>query len=193
MVVDGVLAAICAVTATLVSATVPAHAASVSATQQMTLTTGAGTLAVFSPPSLTLPNGVPGGTLNNVPLGSLQWQNTLNDATTSSVAVCATDLYDSATGMSIPFSYVSVEAGQSVSGIPGNVGTIPIPSPPGAMAFSGPDPIPGTTYSASATLATGSTTTEGTWTQSGNALSIQIPASARSGTYTATLQYTITG
>jgi hypothetical protein len=60
--------------------------------------------------------------------------------------------------------------------------------------FGGVDATPGTSYSAPITLATGSTTSVGTWTMAANKITVGVPANTiPSSPFTATIQYTITG
>ncbi len=162
------------------------------ATQLMTATTTAGTLAVNVPASLSLGSLAPGSTASNVALGSLAWTDTLNDSTASSITLAATDLYNATGPKVVPFTNFTVGSGSSINTATNNTDSMPTAGPAGAL--SGADTTPGTTYSSAVTLASGSVTTEGTWTQPGNTITVVVPANVpSSGTMTATLQYTVVG
>lgn len=182
--------ALSAVTALLAILPRPAEAAA--GTQQVTAKVGAGSLTLNEPPAVSLGPTVPGGTAA-ASLGTVSWTDTLNDGTVSNVLLSATDFYDASTGAHIGFTNMSITVGQSITGVTGNAGAAPSPAAPGPFALGGPDWTPGLTYSAPISLATGSATTEGTWTQSGNRVTLIVPASSGNGTYVATFQYTITG
>lgn len=174
------------------TATAPASAAT--GNQTMTATTAAaGTLSITAPAAINLGGSLaPGSTVSNFALGSLSWTDTLNDSTASSVTVASTDLFASASKLD-PFTNFTFNTGASSVGTQaGNTGTTPTVSGGGTLA--GTDTTPGTTFSSAVALAGGSTTTEGTWSESGNTITVLVPASlVNSGAMTATIQYTITG
>ena len=56
------------------------------------------------------------------------------------------------------------------------------------------DSTSGTSYSSPITLASGSATTKGSWTQAANKITVGVPANTIPATvFTATIQYTVTG
>ena len=191
----GVVVGLVGTSAALTGSVLPAGAASTSGTQTMTATTAAGSLSVTAPSGINLGGAItPGTTVSNSALGSLSWTDTLNNSTASSMTVAATSLFN-ATGPKIdPFTNFSVGVGQTVNTSTGNSGTTPTAAAAGPTALTGTDTTPGTTFSNPLTLATASTTTEGTWTQTGNQITVIVPASlTNSGAMSSTLQYTITG
>ena len=169
------------------------HAANSSGTQQMTLTTSGGSLTVTAPTNVNVGATPPGTTVSNVALGTLGWQDTLNNGTVSSTSIAMTDFFDSGTSAAIPFTNMSVKIGQTITGRVENTGSMPVAGPAGPFTFSGPDPTPGTSFASVVTLSSASTTSEGNWLQSGNQLNVSVPAATSSGAFVATIQYTITG
>ena len=165
-------------------------------TQQMTLNTTGGSLTVTAPgdvdTSVFPGTTMPGQTITDIPLGTLTWQNTLNNGVVSSMSIAMTDFYNANTAASIPFSNMAVKVGQSISGRIENTGTPPVPAPSGPYTFAGADPNPGSSFANVVSLVAGSTTTAGTWNQGGNALTIHVPANIGPGSYVATIQYTLT-
>ncbi len=59
--------------------------------------------------------------------------------------------------------------------------------------FQGTDTTPGTTYPNPVTIASGTATNQGQFTQSGSTLQVGTGLNAKPGSYTGHLQYTITG
>lgn len=175
----------------------PASAATSSGTQSMTATLTAGTVAITAPATFSLGTSIaPGSTVSNSALGALAWTDTENDATASSVTLAATDLCPTSCTSSndAPYTGFTVAAGSSIadgSGCTNNTGTTPAAGAGGTL--SGTDTTPGTTFSSAVTLATGSTTTEGCWSQTGNTITVKFPANIASASLTSTLQYTVTG
>jgi hypothetical protein len=169
------------------------HAFAAAGTQTVSGTTSLGLLSITAPGSLTLPALVDGSSTAATNLGSLSWTDTLNTATAASVTLAATDLYFAA-GVAghISFADFTISVDQAPSGNILNLGAFTAGA--ASQTLSGTDTTPGTTYSAPITLATGTTTTVGTWTQSANKITVGVPANMTpSSVFTATVQYTITG
>jgi hypothetical protein len=170
-----------------------AFAATAGGTQILTGSTSPGVLSVTAPGTLALPALVDGSSTAATDLGSLSWTDTLNTATASSVTLAATDLYFAAGATShIIFTNFTISVDQAPTGNALNTGSVT--SGPASQTLSGADTTPGTTYSAPITLATGSTTTGGTWNQAANKITVSVPSTTILNTaFTATIQYTITG
>lgn len=159
-----------------------------SATQTVSVTVAAGTLAISTVQSSVAFGTVhPGGSSGAVGVGDIDYTNTLGDGSDWSATVAATDLTGS--GNAIPFTALTYRPGATVSGASG--------SDPGAQtntaAFAGTDTTPGTTYSSPVTLLNGTKAVEGDFVQSGSTVTLQLPPNAAAGSYTGTLQYTIVG
>jgi len=170
-----------------------AFAATASGTQTVTGTTQAGVLSVTAPGSLVLATLVGGTSTPATNLGSLSWTDTLNSATASSVTLAATDLYYAAGAAGhINFTNFTISVDQAPTGDSLDTGAVTAGT--ASQTLTGADTTPGTTFSAPITLATGNTLTVGTWTQAGNKITVGVPAATiPSTTFTATIQYTITG
>jgi hypothetical protein len=170
-----------------------AFAATAGGTQTVTGTTQAGVLSVTAPGSMVLATLVGGTSTPATNLGSLSWTDTLNTATASSVTLAATDLYYAAGASShIKFTNFTISVDQAPTGGPLNTGAVTAGT--ASQTLTGADTTPGTTFSAPITLATGNTLTVGTWTQAANQITVGVPAATiPSTTFTATIQYTITG
>lgn len=153
--------------------------------------TGSGSLTITAPGSISLGTSIaPGATIAAAALGTLGYTNTLSDGLSWSVTVATTDLYNSGTSATLPFTDMSLGVGQTVSC------SLAAPSAgaAGPTAFSGTDTTPGTTFSSAITAASGTSAQGGTCTQTGDALTVNVPANLLgSGAMTATVQYTITG
>ncbi len=180
-------------TALIVFGTGTASAAS--GTQVVTGASAGGVLSITAPPSLALPSLVAGSSTAATNLGSLTWTDTMNDAVVSSVTLAATNLWHAAgAGLYIPFQDFTITADPAPVANVNNTGaapTVPAGSPyvltgaptTGFAAFS--DPI---------TLATSSATSEGSWTETGNQISVAVPGNTTPATtFAATIQYTVTG
>lgn len=185
----GLMAASLAVGASCISAK------AASSTQTMTAATAAsGTLSITAPGALNLGNSIaPGTTLSAVALGPVNWTDTLNDATASSVTVAAEDLC-----IAGPTSKISASTNFSISTSGSSIGTTGGNTGSNPTVGGGASPLGGasgcSTYSSSATLANASATTEGTWSESGNTITVVVPANLlNSGAMTSTIQYTVTG
>jgi hypothetical protein len=126
------------------------------------------------------------------------WTDTLNDSTSSSLTLAASDLYLSSPSEKIAFTAFTLNPGTPAAGNSGSCqssdDTGSTPSAGSGGALTGTDTTPGTTQSSAVTLANASSTTEGCWTQA-NTISINVPASdaGYTTTMTSTLTYTITG
>jgi hypothetical protein len=128
-------------------------------------------------------------------LGSLSWTDTMNDAVVSSVTLAATNLWHAAgAGLYIPWADFTITVDPSPSANAMNTGAaivVPAGSP---YVLSGAATTDFGTYSSPITLATGSATSEGTWTQASNQIVVAVPADTTPATtFTATIQYTVTG
>ena len=170
-----------------------AFAATASGTQTVTGTTSAGVLSVTAPGALTLPALVGGSSTAATNLGSLSWTDTLNTATASSVTMAATDLYYAAGASShIVFTNFTISVDQAPTGNALNSGAVVAGT--ASQTLTGADTTPGTTFSAPITLVTENPLADGTWTQAANKITVGVPASTiPATTFTATIQYTITG
>jgi hypothetical protein len=154
-----------------------------------------GFLAISAPAALNIGTIAAGTSVGPVTLGSLNWTDTIDDATASSVSLASTDLYYSSS-VYLPFTDISIGVGQTITEASTNTGPNDTAGAAGPTALGGTDTTPGTTYSTSLVLASGSTTSQGTYTQAGNAITVTVPASLSTSTpdtLTATVQYTIMG
>lgn len=161
--------------------------------QTVTASISAGTLAITPTTSVSLGTLVPGSSGNTVGLGPLSWTDTLNDGAAPGVTVNCTDLYGGGT-KDIPFDDMAIQVDQTISGIAGNTGPAWSAGVASPGVFTGTDTTPGTTPSTGITLATATSTSEGTYTQSNNQIVVSVPANqANDPSLSATLQFTITG
>ncbi|MFZ0169615.1 MAG: hypothetical protein WAL64_09390 [Candidatus Dormiibacterota bacterium] len=167
---------------------------SLAATQTLTGTSSPGVLSITAPGSLTLPTLVNGSSTAATSLGSLSWTDTLNDATVSSVTLAATNLWHAAgAGLYIPWADFTITVDQSPTAGGLNTGSAAVAGPATEVLTGTPTTDFGT-YSTPITLATASATSEGTWTQANNQITISVPANTTASTlFSATIQYTITG
>jgi hypothetical protein len=142
---------------------------------------------------------------NTVDLGKLDFANTLNDTTAWNVTAAMTDLLPSGFSGSCTasstncLSYTNVQLASSttftvVSGAATNL--VHVVS---GLPFAGSDDNPGTTMSSPKLVLTAGATDKGSYTQGDGTLAGDnnlLPTSGlslESGTYSGTLQYTITG
>jgi hypothetical protein len=125
----------------------------------------------------------PGSTSVPASVGNITYRNTLNNGQVWSSSVAATSLV--AGSSVVPFTGITFVPGSTVT--PSG----PVPGPAGA--FTGTDTTPGTTYSDPRTLVTAQPADQGDFVHSGSTASLHVPVDASSGTYSGTLQYTITG
>lgn len=155
--------------------------------QSVTATVVAGTLTVTAPPALVT-NLSPGVANTGIALGSLVYTNTLNDGLAWTVTVTSNDWMFSTN--TIHFTGMTVTPGSTIGVGTGGVGT---PTAGGGGTFTGSDATPGTTQSSPVTMATGTSTTQGVFTQNGSTLAVIVPGGTPTGAYTGTIVYTITG
>ena len=164
-------------------------------TQTVTGATVGGILTITAPGALALPTLVAGSATAATNLGSLSWTDTMNDAVVSSVTLAAQNLWEAAgAGLYIPFADFTITVDPTISPNVNNTGaaaTVPAGSP---YVLTGTPTTGFAGYSTPITLATASATSEGTWTEAGNQISIAVPANTTPGTsFLATIQYTVTG
>lgn len=164
-------------------------------TQIVTGATVGGILTITAPGALALPTLVAGSSTAATNLGSLSWTDTMNDAVVSSVTLAAQNLWEAAgAGLYIPFADFTITVDPTISPNVNNTGaaaTVPAGSP---YVLAGTPTTGFAGYSTPITLATASATSEGTWTEAGNQISIAVPANTTPGTsFSATIQYTVTG
>lgn len=125
-----------------------------------------------------------GGSATNIAAGDLIYNDSLANSNAWSVTAVASDL---TTGSNtIGYSNLTFTPGAFTSG-PDAMGPPPTAGPAGT-AFSGTG-----SSSLPITIATGTTTTRGTYSQTGSTMSLTVPAGAPAGSYTGQIQYTITG
>lgn len=146
-------------------------------------------LSISPPSSVSLGTTIAAGsTVSNVALGSVSYTNTMNDGLAWSVTLAATDLFNATGPKTVPFTNFKITVGQTVS--PAG----PTPTAAGPTALGGGDSQPGTTYSGFLALVNGTSTQNGTYSQTGDAVTVTFPANQiNSGTMTSTIQYTLTG
>ena len=169
--------------------------AAASGTQVVTGATLAGILSITAPGALTLPTLVAGSSTAATNLGSLTWTDTMNDAVVSSVTLAATNLWHAAgAGLYIPWADFTITVDPTTTPNVNNSGTnavVPAGSP---YVLTGAPTTDFATYSNPITLATASATSEGSWTQAANQISVAVPGNTTPGTtFAATIQYTVTG
>ena len=169
--------------------------AAASGTQVVTGATLAGILSITAPGALTLPTLVAGSSTAATNLGSLTWTDTMNDAVVSSVTLAATNLWHAAgAGLYIPWADFTITVDPTVTPNVNNGGAnavVPAGSP---YVLTGTPTTGFVGYSTPITLATASATSEGSWTQAANQISVAVPGNTTPGTtFAATIQYTVTG
>jgi len=181
---------------------VEAGATGASGTQSMTVTVPAGTLSIALQLSSIDLESVGGGSASGpVSVGPLTYANTLDDGLGWSASVSATDLgngqnsFISATDLTYTPSPVIIQPGDTAPD-----GGNPTAGTGGPFTFScqgGSDAVQGTSYSCplslfSAPIVNG-TTAQGDWQQLDNTVSLSVPPGQAAGSYSGTLQYSITG
>ena len=173
----------------------PVAADAASSTQLVTGTSQAGVLSITAPGALTLPTLVGGSSIAATNLGSLSWTDTMNDAAVSSVTLAATNLWQAAgAGLYIPWGRFTITVDPSPTANVNNTGAAVVVPAGSPYVLAGTPTTDFATYSTPITLATGSATSEGTWTQANNKITVSVPANTTPGTtMTATIQYTVTG
>jgi hypothetical protein len=170
-------------------------AAAASGTQIVTGSTSAGVLSISAPGALTLPALVAGSSTAATNLGSLTWTDTMNDAVVSSVTLAATNLWHAAgAGLYIPWADFTITVDQTPTANVNNSGAAATVPPGSPYVLAGTATTDFATYSTAITLATASATSEGSWTQANNQITVAVPGNTTPGTlFTATIQYTVTG
>jgi hypothetical protein len=182
-----------AVGAVIIFGSVPAAAAS--GTQIVTGSTSGGVLSIAAPGALTLPTLVAGSSTAATNLGSLSWTDTMNDSVVSSVTFAATNLWHAAgAGLYIPWADFTITVDPTPTPNAMNTGAAAVVPPGSPYVLAGTPTTDFGTYSTPITLATASATSEGTWTMASNQIVVAVPANTTPGTtFTATIQYTVTG
>jgi hypothetical protein len=170
-------------------------AAAASSTQLLTGTTPAGVLSITAPGALTLPSLVGGRSTVATNLGSVSWTDTMNDAAVSSVTLAATNLWHAAgAGLYIPWADFTITVDSAPSADAMNTGPAVVVPPGSPYVLTGAATTDFATYCTPITLATGSATSEGTWTQANNQIVVAVPANTTPDTsFSGTIQYTVTG
>ncbi len=166
-----------------------------SATQVVTGATIGGILSITAPGTLALPTLVAGSSTSATNLGSVSWTDTLNDSVVSSVTLAATNLWHAAgAGLYIPWADFTITVDPTPTPNAMNTGSAATVPPGSPYVLTGAATTDFGTYSTPITLATASATSEGTWTQTTNQISVAVPANTTPGTtFSATIQYTVTG
>ena len=170
-------------------------ASAASGTQTVTGATVGGVLSITAPPTLALPALVADSSTAATNLGSLTWTDTMNDAVVSSVTLAATNLWHAAgAGLYIPFQDFTITADPAPVPNVNNTGAAPTVPAGSPYVLTGAPTTGFAAYSDPITLATGSATSEGSWTEAGNQISVAVPGDTTPGTaFSATIQYTVTG
>ncbi|MFF9145002.1 FG-GAP repeat domain-containing protein [Streptomyces sp. NPDC014861] len=132
----------------------------------------------------------PGTVSNPAGLGTFTYTDTLSTTAPWSVTVATTDLVSGKD--TIGWENLLVTAGRSLNGTGGRWTGIAKPGPGGHFP-KGADPQPGTSLSPAVTMATGDGGTRGVFRHEGSTAQWNIPAETVPGSYSGTLQYTITG
>jgi len=152
-------------------------------------------LTITAPGTLTLPALVMGRSTAATALGSLSWTDTLNTGTAWSVTLAATNLWHAAgAGLYIPWARFTITVDPTP--VPDSMDTgDPVVVPPGSpYVLAGAATTDFSTFSTPITLATGSATSQGTWTTANNRIVVAVPANTTPSTsFVGTIQYTLTG
>src|ERR1700730_2982166 len=152
-------------------------------------------LTITAPGTLTLPALVMGRSTAATALGSLSWTDTLNTGTAWSVTLAATNLWHAAgAGLYIPWARFTITVDPTP--VPDSMDTgDPVVVPPGSpYVLAGAAATDFSTFSTPITLATGSATSQGTWTTANNRIVVAVPANTTPSTsFVGTIQYTLTG
>ncbi|MFD7964225.1 FG-GAP repeat domain-containing protein [Streptomyces zaomyceticus] len=132
----------------------------------------------------------PGTVSTPAGLGTFTYTDTLSTTAPWSVTVATTDLVSGTD--TIGWKNVRITTGGHLNGTGGQWTGIAKPGPGGHFP-AGADPQPGTSLSPAVTMATGDGGTRGVFTHQGSTAQWNIPAETVPGSYSGTLQYTITG
>ncbi|WP_189801238.1 FG-GAP repeat domain-containing protein [Streptomyces tanashiensis] len=141
-------------------------------------------------PAVNFGTLTPGTVSTPAGLGSFTYTDTLSTTAPWSVTVATTDLVSGTD--TIGWSNLRVTTGGHLNGTGGRWTGIAEPGPGGHFP-EGADPQPGTSLSPAVTMATGDGGTRGVFTHDGSTAQWNIPTETAPGSYSGTLQYTITG
>jgi hypothetical protein len=166
-----------------------------SGTQVVTGATSGGVLSITAPPTLALPALVADNSTAATSLGTLSWTDTLNDSVISSVTLAANNLWEAAgAGLYIPFQDFTITVDPAPVANVNNTGAAPVVPPGSPYVLTGAPTTGFALFSNPITLATASATSEGSWTENGNQISVAVPGDTTPNTtFSATIQYTVTG
>ncbi|MER8046576.1 VCBS repeat-containing protein [Streptomyces sp. NPDC094032] len=151
-------------------------------------------------PAVNFGTLTPGTVSSPAGLGTFTYTDTLSTTAPWSVTVATTDLVsDSGSGSGsgsgtdiIGWRNLRIATGGHLNGTGGQWTGIAKPGPGGYFP-EGADPQPGTSLSPAVTMATGDGGTRGAFTHDGSTAQWNIPTETVPGSYSGTLQYTITG
>lgn len=162
--------------------------------QQMSLTVNGVLTIALSQTSVPLGSAVASQNTSPVSVGSITYTNTLGDGSPWSATVAATDLVAGSGNIaasSLTYTPSTVTAGT------GATGTAPTAGAAGAFSFAGcngvGDLLAGVSYSCPLSLLTAGSTTQGGWVQSSNTVKVTVPTGTPNGSYSGSLQYSVTG
>ncbi|MCB8901314.1 MULTISPECIES: VCBS repeat-containing protein [unclassified Streptomyces] len=141
-------------------------------------------------PAVNFGTPAPGTVSTPAGLGTFTYTDTLSTTAPWSVTVATTDLVSGTD--TIGWKNLRITAGGHLNGTGGQWTGIAKPGPGGHFP-EGADPQPGTSLSPAVTMATGDGGTRGVFTHDGSTAQWNIPAETAPGSYSGTLQYTITG
>ncbi|MFC9701624.1 FG-GAP repeat domain-containing protein [Streptomyces sp. NPDC056943] len=141
-------------------------------------------------PAVNFGTLAPGTVSTPAGLGTFTYTDTLSTTAPWSVTVATTDLVSGTD--TIGWKNLKITTGGHLNGTGGQWTGIPKPGP-GGHFLEGADPRPGTSLSPAVTVATGDGGTRGAFTHDGSTAQWNIPAETVPGSYSGTLQYTITG
>lgn len=132
----------------------------------------------------------PGSGTEPAGLGNFRYTDTLSGKAPWSVTVAATDLVSGTN--TIPSTNLRVDVSGHINGT-GGWWTGTAQAGAGGRIPAGDDARPGTSLSPALTMATGDGGTRGVFTHDGSTAQWNIPSETVPGSYSGTLQYTITG
>ncbi|MFE2009137.1 FG-GAP repeat domain-containing protein [Streptomyces sp. NPDC059491] len=141
-------------------------------------------------PAVNFGTLTPGALSNPAGLGTFTYTDTLSTTAPWSVTVATTDLVSGTD--TIGWDNLLITTGRSLNGTGGQWTGTAKPGPGGYFP-QGADPQPGTSLSPAVTMATGDGDTRGVFTHDGSTAQWKIPTETAPGSYSGTLQYTITG
>ncbi|MFG3043047.1 FG-GAP repeat domain-containing protein [Streptomyces sp. NPDC048330] len=141
-------------------------------------------------PAVNFGTLTPGALSNPAGLGTFTYTDTLSTTAPWSVTVATTDLVSGTD--TIGWDNLLITTGRSLNGTGGQWTGTAKPGPGGYFPQDA-DPQPGTSLSPAVTMATGDGDTRGVFTHDGSTAQWNIPPETAPGSYSGTLQYTITG